>query len=120
MPVERAENPSSNSSLEQFTLLAKGARGTACAELVKQALEAPGVHVFGELIDMPNVKEVPAVSQPHASISICELINYNIEFSAGRRTVCTAFQNVKPIRVRYIQRLLKRQSSIFRINPYSM
>lgn len=59
MPVERAENPSSTtSSLEQFTLLAKGTRGTACAELVKQALEAPGVHVFGELLDMPNVKEV--------------------------------------------------------------
>jgi hypothetical protein len=27
-------------------------------ELVKQVLEAPGVHVFGELLDMPNVVEV--------------------------------------------------------------
>lgn len=49
---------SSNQSLEQFVLLAKGAKGFACAELIKQVLEAPGVHVFGELLEMPNIKEV--------------------------------------------------------------
>lgn len=49
---------SSNHPLEQFILLAKGAKGSACAELIKQVLEAPGVHVFGELLEMPNIKEV--------------------------------------------------------------
>lgn len=49
---------SSNHPLEQFVLLAKGAKGSACAELIKQVLEAPGVHVFGELLEMPNIKEV--------------------------------------------------------------
>lgn len=49
---------SSNHPLEQFVLLAKGAKGFACAELIKQVLEAPGVHVFGELLEMPNIKEV--------------------------------------------------------------
>lgn len=44
--------------LEQFVLLAKGAKGAACLELIKQVLEAPGVHVFGELLAMPNIKEV--------------------------------------------------------------
>lgn len=48
----------SNNPLEQFVLLAKSARGAAAVELVKQVLEAPGVHVFGELLDMPNVIEV--------------------------------------------------------------
>lgn len=50
--------PSSNNPLEQFVLLAKSAKGAAAAELVKQVLEAPGVHVFGELLDMPNIKEL--------------------------------------------------------------
>lgn len=44
--------------LEQFVLLAKTAKGAAAAELVTRALEAPGVYVFGELLDSPNVKEV--------------------------------------------------------------
>ncbi|KPJ01843.1 PREDICTED: COP9 signalosome complex subunit 7b [Papilio xuthus] len=63
MSVDRDE-PSSLSSfstnhpLEQFVLLAKGAKGFACAELIKQVLEAPGVHVFGELLEMPNIKEL--------------------------------------------------------------
>lgn len=44
--------------LEQFLLLAKTARGPAAVELVKQALEAPGVYVFGELLDTECVKEL--------------------------------------------------------------
>nr|CAH0108006.1 unnamed protein product [Daphnia galeata] len=44
--------------LEQFVLLAKSAKGAAAVELVKQALEAPGVYVFGELLDMPNITEL--------------------------------------------------------------
>uniref|UniRef100_A0A6M2DS68 Putative cop9 signalosome complex subunit 7a n=1 Tax=Xenopsylla cheopis TaxID=163159 RepID=A0A6M2DS68_XENCH len=47
-----------NNPLEQFVLLAKTAKGAACLELIKQVLEAPGVHVFGELLDMPNIKEL--------------------------------------------------------------
>jgi COP9 signalosome complex subunit 7 len=44
--------------LEQFLLLAKTARGPAAVELVKQALEAPGVYVFGELLETDCVKEL--------------------------------------------------------------
>jgi len=47
-----------NNPLEQFVLLAKSAKGAAAVELIKQVLEAPGVHVFGELLDMPNVIEL--------------------------------------------------------------
>ena len=52
------EKVSSTNPLEQFVLLAKSAKGAAAVELVKQALEAPGVYVFGELLDMPNIIEV--------------------------------------------------------------
>ena len=53
MASEKQGNP-----LEQFVLLAKTAKGAAAVELIKQALEAPGVYVFGELLDMANVQEV--------------------------------------------------------------
>ncbi|XP_058794619.1 COP9 signalosome complex subunit 7b [Phymastichus coffea] len=47
-----------NNPLEQFVLLAKSAKGAAALELIKQAVETPGVNVFGELLDMPNIKEL--------------------------------------------------------------
>ncbi|XP_064598951.1 COP9 signalosome complex subunit 7b-like [Liolophura sinensis] len=51
--------------LEQFVLLAKSAKGAAASTLISQALDAPGVYVFGELLDMPNIQELE--SGPHAS-----------------------------------------------------
>lgn len=44
------------SSLEQFTLLAKNARGRACVALVQQVLTNKKLFVFRELLDMPNVE----------------------------------------------------------------
>lgn len=52
------KNTTSSNALEQFVILAKSTKGAACTELVKQALEAPGVYVFGELLDSPNIQEV--------------------------------------------------------------
>ena len=48
--------------LEQFVLLAKNAKGAAAVELIKQALEAPAVFVFGELLDMANIQVVVLAS----------------------------------------------------------
>ncbi|KAF5288416.1 hypothetical protein FQR65_LT12029 [Abscondita terminalis] len=56
MVVEKPTH--SSNPLEQFVLLAKSAKGAACVELIKQVLETPGVYVFGELLDMPNVQEL--------------------------------------------------------------
>ena len=44
-------------ALQPFLLLAKSARGRAAAAVVSDATAAPGVFAFGELLDMPNVKE---------------------------------------------------------------
>jgi COP9 signalosome complex subunit 7 len=44
--------------LEQYVLLAKSTRGAALTALIQQVIEAPGVHVFGELLEMSNVQEV--------------------------------------------------------------
>ncbi|NXE61074.1 CSN7A protein, partial [Calcarius ornatus] len=55
-----AEGKVTGQSQEQFLLLAKAARGAALASLIHQVLEAPGIYVFGELLDMPAVREVRA------------------------------------------------------------
>lgn len=49
---------SEGTGLQSFCLLAKSAKGKACTAVIEQALQAPNVFVFGELLDMPNVKQV--------------------------------------------------------------
>lgn len=45
-------------SLQQYVILAKSAKNNAAADLVMKVLDAPGVYVFGELLDMPNIKDL--------------------------------------------------------------
>ncbi|KAK3701379.1 hypothetical protein QZH41_008750 [Actinostola sp. cb2023] len=52
------ETKGHSNQLEQYVLLAKSARGVGLTALIKQVLEAPGVHVFGELLEMSNVQEL--------------------------------------------------------------
>lgn len=59
-----AEGKVTGQSQEQFLLLAKAARGAALASLIHQVLEAPGIYVFGELLDMPAVREVRPAPGP--------------------------------------------------------
>ncbi|KAI5702753.1 hypothetical protein M8J75_003725 [Diaphorina citri] len=63
MVAEKASGVGTN-PLEQFVLLAKTTKGAAAVELIKQVLEAPGIFMFKELIDMPLIKELE--TSPHA------------------------------------------------------
>ena len=44
--------------LEPFLLMSKSAKGAAAAKLIQDATSAPGVFVFAELLEMPNIQEV--------------------------------------------------------------
>jgi len=44
--------------LDQFVMLAKLASAAGAAEIIKQVLDAPGVYVFSELMDVPSIKEL--------------------------------------------------------------
>lgn len=63
------EQKPSSSHLEQFILLAKGTKGSALPALINQVLEAPGVYVFGELLDLSTVQEV---RQSCCLVACCE------------------------------------------------
>lgn len=65
MTTEKGSPPLTNNPLEQFVILAKSVHGAATVELVRQVLAAPGVHVFGELLDMPSIKALETT--PHAN-----------------------------------------------------
>ncbi|OCF38141.1 hypothetical protein I316_00365 [Kwoniella heveanensis BCC8398] len=44
--------------LEPFLLLARSTKGAAAAKIIVDATAAPGVHVFSELLDLPNIQEL--------------------------------------------------------------
>ena len=48
--------------LEPFLLMSKAAKGAAAAKLIQDATSAPGVFVFGELLEQPNVQEVRLIN----------------------------------------------------------
>ena len=47
----------SNDKLAGFLALAKGARGRAAASIIADATGTPGLFAFGELLDLPHIKE---------------------------------------------------------------
>eukprot|EP00026_Physarum_polycephalum_P007940 Phypoly_transcript_08012.p1 GENE.Phypoly_transcript_08012~~Phypoly_transcript_08012.p1 ORF type:complete len:284 (+),score=33.51 Phypoly_transcript_08012:62-853(+) len=49
---------SEGTALQPFLLIAKSAKGKGCTAVIDQVLQAPGIFVFGELLDMPNVKQL--------------------------------------------------------------
>ncbi|EFJ46735.1 hypothetical protein VOLCADRAFT_81770 [Volvox carteri f. nagariensis] len=55
--------------IQQYVLLAKGARGRGLTEIIAKATADPGVFGFGELLDVPNIKELQGTDlSPHYAL----------------------------------------------------
>jgi COP9 signalosome complex subunit 7 len=78
--------------LEQFLLLTKTARGPAAVDLIHRVLEAPGVYVFGELLETECVKDL--VSGENASyVKLLELFAYGTYNDYKRKKMFNFFIN---------------------------
>ncbi|KAI8346290.1 hypothetical protein B0O80DRAFT_419545 [Mortierella sp. GBAus27b] len=62
--------------LEPYLALSKSAKGAGCVQLIKDALAAPGVMVFGELLDMPNVVELKSSPEHARYHRLLEIFSY--------------------------------------------
>ena len=87
--------------LEQFVLLAKNAKGAAAVELIKQALEAPAVFVFGELLDMANIQVVQWWA---AGWCLGNLVIFYAIPGSDQRTPRRISHHPQHVRFRYLQR----------------
>ncbi len=65
MSTELASN--ATAKLEPFLLMSKSAKGAAAAKLVENATSAPGVFIFAELLELPNIQEVRIYSVQYTS-----------------------------------------------------
>uniref|UniRef100_A0A4W5N0I0 COP9 signalosome subunit 7B n=1 Tax=Hucho hucho TaxID=62062 RepID=A0A4W5N0I0_9TELE len=84
-----AGEPKHSNQLEQFMLLAKNTKGPALIALIKQLLEAPGVYVFGEFLELPCIQEM----SKGPNEGYCQLLNM---FAYGTYHDYKAFKDTLP------------------------
>ena len=81
-----------------FLINSKSAKGAACVQLVKDALAAPGLYVFAELLDMPNVQDLandPSSRPWHRLLQIFSYGTYGDYKTAGDLPTLTEAQAIK-------------------------
>lgn len=62
--------------LEPFLLMAKSVKGAAAAKLIQDATSAPGVFVFSELLELPNIQELGKSEQLEKFLSLLQLFSH--------------------------------------------
>lgn len=65
-----------SAKLEPFLLMAKSLKGAAAAKLIQDATSAPGVFVFSELLELPNIQELSKNEQHQKFLSLLQLFAY--------------------------------------------
>ncbi|KAF9259159.1 hypothetical protein L218DRAFT_933985 [Marasmius fiardii PR-910] len=65
-----------SSKLEPFLLMGKSVKGAAAAKLVQDATSAPGVFVFSELLQLPNIQELGKNAEHEKFLSLLRLFAY--------------------------------------------
>ncbi|KAJ4485260.1 hypothetical protein J3R30DRAFT_1333923 [Lentinula aciculospora] len=62
--------------LEPYILMGKGMKGAAAAKLIQDATSAPGVFVFGELFELPGIRDLEKSEQYNKSYALLQLFAY--------------------------------------------
>jgi len=106
------------SFIQQYIILAKNAKGKACCALIQQALSAPNVLVFGELLDMPNVKQL-AGTEDAKWLELLQIFAYGTyaDYKVRKGTL----PELSPIQLKKLKQLsIVSLSSQSRLIPYSV
>ncbi|KAF5312211.1 hypothetical protein D9619_003684 [Psilocybe cf. subviscida] len=62
--------------LEPFLLMGKSMKGAAAAKLIQDATAAPGVFIFSELLQLPNIQELANNEQHKKAYALLQLFAY--------------------------------------------
>lgn len=108
------KKPAIHNPLEQFVLLAKGTKGAACLELIRNVLEAPGVYVFAELLTQPNIMEVCTAISNNIQSNLVNLL-FVVTIVACQHAKCQIFECIEFVCLRNIQGIFGQQRQSHRI-----
>ncbi|CAA7267313.1 unnamed protein product [Cyclocybe aegerita] len=65
-----------SAKLEPFLLMSKSVKGAAAAKLIQDATAAPGVFVFSELLELPNIQELGKSEQHRKFLTLLQLFAF--------------------------------------------
>ncbi|KAI5455251.1 hypothetical protein NCC49_000067 [Naganishia albida] len=68
--------PDLSANLEPFLLVARSTKGAAAAKVVVDATSAPGVYGFGELLEMPNIRQLKEHETLSSHYDLLQLFAY--------------------------------------------
>jgi len=104
--------------LEPFLLIAKSAKGAAAAKLVQDAISAPGVFVFSELLETPSIQELAANEQHKGWLDVLQLFAYGTyQDYKARAAELPKLSAVQETKLKYLT--LATLARAARILPYS-
>ncbi|KAI6102693.1 hypothetical protein EDD16DRAFT_1633837 [Pisolithus croceorrhizus] len=105
--------------LEPFLLMSKSAKGAAAAKLIQDATAAPGVFVFAELLDMPNVQELSTNKQFGSYFSLLQLFSYRTyRYYLEKKDSFPPLNSAQTTKLKYLS--IVSLASERRILPYSL
>ncbi|KAM0750157.1 hypothetical protein T439DRAFT_343087 [Meredithblackwellia eburnea MCA 4105] len=104
--------------LEPYVLLAKSARGAAATALINQAISAPGVYVFSELLAIPSIKDLATNEQHSKGYRLLELFAYGnwLDYTSNRESYPTL---TKPQETKLKHLTVLSLASESRVIPYA-
>ena len=95
-------------ALQSFLALAKGARGRAAVAVIADATAAPGLFAFGELLDVPNIKEARRRELSAARLGLSRFFFHILTLArraAGGHGVCACARAAAPLCIRHARGL---------------
>ncbi|KAI6037906.1 hypothetical protein EDC04DRAFT_2868567 [Pisolithus marmoratus] len=105
--------------LEPFLLMSKSAKGAAAAKLIQDATAAPGVFVFAELLDMPNIQELSTSEQYGPYFSLLQLFSYRTyRYYLENEDSFPALNSAQITKLKYLS--IVSLASERRVLPYSL
>ncbi|KAJ7596558.1 hypothetical protein C8J56DRAFT_816335 [Mycena floridula] len=107
-----------SAKLEPFLLMAKSMKGAAAAKLVEDATAAPGVFVFSELLELPNIQELSKSEQHAKSFRLLEFFAFRTyQDYLQEKNSLPALNQAQTIKLKHLS--IVSMASERRILPYS-
>ncbi|KAF9003516.1 hypothetical protein BDZ89DRAFT_1080914 [Hymenopellis radicata] len=104
--------------LEPFLLMSKSAKGAAAAKLIQDATSAPGVFVFAELLELPNIQELGKNESHEKFLSLLQLFSYKTyQDYLKHKDVLPPLNNAQTIKLKHLS--IVSMAAEKRILPYS-
>ncbi|KAF9024700.1 hypothetical protein BDZ89DRAFT_1068805 [Hymenopellis radicata] len=89
--------------LEPFLLMSKSAKGAAAAKLIQDATSAPGVFVFAELLELPNIQELGKHETHEKFLSLLQLFSYKTyQDYLKHKDVLPPLNNAQTIKLKHL------------------